>query len=213
MHKIRVDEPTAHSSDHLQTQPREADRGRWVSILEPLDQARRMAEDVDHDLWEFALEIQELRSLGTTSSDLRWLMCRGLIRHALDFSPVDDQRRFCCPTSRLKFSKRSCFVITDAGCDYLKVFESDRTRPESTVPPHHLAADIHADSENQFAAKTSQPLPVWNESLRELRFDGQIVKQFRVPAEIQQTILSAFQEEGWPASVSDPLAPDKGMSP
>ena len=32
-----------------------------------------------------------------------------------------------------------------------------------------------------------------------------LVKQFRVPAVNQELILSAFEEEGWPPRVDDPL--------
>jgi len=34
---------------------------------------------------------------------------------------------------------------------------------------------------------------------------GLIVKRFRVPAQIQQMILSAFEEEAWAESIDDPL--------
>ena len=34
-----------------------------------------------------------------------------------------------------------------------------------------------------------------------------MVKRFRVPAENQEAVLSAFQEEGWPFCVDDPLPP------
>ncbi len=32
-----------------------------------------------------------------------------------------------------------------------------------------------------------------------------VVKHFRVPAQIQQLILSAFEEEAWPEHIDDPL--------
>jgi len=32
-----------------------------------------------------------------------------------------------------------------------------------------------------------------------------VIKRFRVPAQIQQLILSAFEEEAWPEHIDDPL--------
>lgn len=36
---------------------------------------------------------------------------------------------------------------------------------------------------------------------------GVVVKQFKVPAPNQELILAAFQEEGWPVHIDDPLPP------
>ena len=49
--------------------------------------------------------------------------------------------------------------------------------------------------------------PVWDAGCRELRLRGQIVKRFKVPSPIQESILAAFQEEGWPSAIDDPLPP------
>jgi len=49
--------------------------------------------------------------------------------------------------------------------------------------------------------------PHWDSLRRELTLDGQVVKRFRVPAPNQEAVLMAFEEEGWPAMVLDPLSP------
>ena len=57
------------------------------------------------------------------------------------------------------------------------------------------------------------PLPDWNKSLGELRFDGQLIKrvrQLKVATNVIQ-ILDVFQEEGWPSHVEDPLSPIKTL--
>ena len=36
---------------------------------------------------------------------------------------------------------------------------------------------------------------------------GRIVKRYRVPSPNQEAILAAFQEEGWPHHIDDPLSP------
>ena len=40
-----------------------------------------------------------------------------------------------------------------------------------------------------------------------------IVKQFKVPANNQHRVLTAFEEEGWPERVDDPLPPRDGVDP
>lgn len=48
--------------------------------------------------------------------------------------------------------------------------------------------------------------PYWDAAARELWLDGILVKSFHVPAPHQQAILDAFQEEGWPRHIDDPLS-------
>lgn len=48
-------------------------------------------------------------------------------------------------------------------------------------------------------------VPRWDKKLRQLSFDGQIVKRFSVPAANQEAVLLAFEEAGWPPSIDDPL--------
>lgn len=60
---------------------------------------------------------------------------------------------------------------------------------------------------------TCSRLPTWDADARTLYFGDYIVKQFRVPAENQVTILDAFQEENWPTQIFDPLSPQKDVDP
>jgi hypothetical protein len=50
-------------------------------------------------------------------------------------------------------------------------------------------------------------IPNWDPATRVLRVGKHIVKQYRVPASTQEAILAAFQEEGWPPHIDDPLPP------
>jgi hypothetical protein len=50
--------------------------------------------------------------------------------------------------------------------------------------------------------------PEWDSSRRELRMGDHVVKRFRQHARNQETILAAFQEEGWPSRIDDPLPRD-----
>ena len=40
-----------------------------------------------------------------------------------------------------------------------------------------------------------------------------MIKRFRVPSANQEAVLEAFQEEGWPASIDDPLSPLSDYDP
>jgi hypothetical protein len=48
-------------------------------------------------------------------------------------------------------------------------------------------------------------IPYWNQDKRVLYVGQQIVKQYRVPSPNQEAILRAFEEEGWPHHIDDPL--------
>jgi hypothetical protein len=58
------------------------------------------------------------------------------------------------------------------------------------------------------SATVARIVPQWDAMRRELIVGGQVVKRFRVPARNQEAVLVAFEEEGWPHRVYDPLSPD-----
>ena len=49
--------------------------------------------------------------------------------------------------------------------------------------------------------------PQWDTEARELRMNGHLVKRFKWKAANQETVLAAFEEEGWPHRIDDPLPP------
>ena len=50
-------------------------------------------------------------------------------------------------------------------------------------------------------------VPSWDAARRELRVGPALVKRFKQRAPNQQMILDAFEEEGWPPLIDDPLPP------
>ena len=52
---------------------------------------------------------------------------------------------------------------------------------------------------------------MWDAQRRELRVGLHLVKRFRQQAADQLTILAAFQEEGWPPRIDDPLPQHDGQ--
>ena len=63
------------------------------------------------------------------------------------------------------------------------------------------------------AADEADDKPVWNGQRRILLLGKRTVKQFKVPSAAQEAILDAFQEEGWPSAIDDPLPPMAEQEP
>ena len=61
---------------------------------------------------------------------------------------------------------------------------------------------------------TSSPLtPHYDNQRHQLRLNGHLVKEFKAPAINQELVLAAFQEEGWPPRIDDPLPPAPEQDP
>ena len=85
------------------------------AALAALLEAHDYVRDLDGSIWEFAIEMAAMRRLGVSTSDLRWLIGRGLVDHAVETTRAGDAlRRFRKPP-RPTFSKRSCFILTSGG--------------------------------------------------------------------------------------------------
>ena len=56
-------------------------------------------------------------------------------------------------------------------------------------------------------------VPFYDQERRALWVGSRLVKRFKQPAPTQHTILSAFQELGWPARIDDPLPRAAGQDP
>jgi hypothetical protein len=157
---------------------------RLIAALSWLKQGYDYANDLGLDGWSFAVEIHVLRAEGLTDNDLRWLVCKGLVEHAGEVTALGDDARSFRETGRLRFCRKTCFVLTGAGA----------------------ALDL-ADSAR------IDDRPRWDVDRQELRLGGLIVKQYKVPAPNQETILAAFEEEGWPDRIDDPIPPVLDSAP
>jgi hypothetical protein len=87
------------------------------------------------------------------------------------------------------FSKKTCFTVTDAGLALATGKTSIGTQETSPI------------------VCGERIVPYWDREGRVLLVGGRIVKQYRVPSPNQEAVLAAFQEEGWPRCVHDPLSP------
>lgn len=52
---------------------------------------------------------------------------------------------------------------------------------------------------------SNSTMPRWDPETNVLYLGEVIVKRYQRPARSQHTILAAFEEEGWPARINDPL--------
>jgi hypothetical protein len=168
---------------------------RLKAGLGKLWRAYNYAREVACDPWDFAVEIQDLRAADLDNSDFRWLVCKGYVEHAGEVRGPSADRRAYRPTGRLHFCKRSCFVLTAAGADFVdqllaRLAVANGT-PEPTADP----------------ASKGRGRPRWDRERQELTVGGVLVKRFKVPAVNQEMILAAFEEEGWPPRIDDPIPP------
>jgi hypothetical protein len=169
------------------------------SALSLLLKASQYALDSRADRWQFAVEMSELTSRGATLTDIRWLILRGFGEHGKETTvPGDDERSFrvLSPTA---FPLDTCVVLTVEGVSVLS---------RSLAAATELARSEEAPPLRGSIGSASSPsIPDWDATRRELRYRGHVVKRYRVPAKNQSLVLTAFQEEGWPGFIDDPLRP------
>jgi hypothetical protein len=152
------------------------------------------AETTTGDRWDFAVEIYVLRRFGLSDNDLRFLVQKKFVEHAHESTTYESDKRAFQSARRVMFDKRTCFVLTPLGiakahCPSYQAMPPDPVRVQANLP------------------RTTCGVPAWDPSRRVLSYDGQTVKRFTRSAVNQERILSAFEEEGWPPRVLDPLAP------
>lgn len=166
-------------------------------------EASLYAEEVGYDVWEFAVEIDDLHTAGCTNSELRWLVCKGYVNHAVECTlPSEPKRAFqrLPGPPGLAFSGRTCFVLTANGRAFAQA-TVDALLASPCTPRHTVGVVSPAPA-------TADRKPEWDGQRQELRLGDAVVKQFKVPAANQERILAAFQEEGWPVRIDDPLPPN-----
>jgi hypothetical protein len=166
-------------------------------FLNALREAFDYARDLHTSRWEFAVEWDALRRFGVTRSDLRWLSARGLIESGLEVSKPDCQLRSFQHYQRLVVSRRTCFVLTDAGEELLA--EGLLARRSRLEDPDWPTSDSLSENDSTAA------LPQWDHDRQELRLGSTVLRQFKLPSADEERILAAFEERGWPHRIASPL--------
>ncbi len=169
-------------------------------------EAHDYAKDTKLTVWEYAVEADILLAVGLTPNDIRWFLHRGWVEHRRETTkPGADRRSFRRCRGRT-LDSRSCFVLTDAGLALAgRVIGSSGT----------LAAGANPRIVRQDPGHGLFPRPRWDSRLHELSLGGQLIKRLRSAAPNQRIIFAAFEEEGWPPRIDDPLskAPEQSQAP
>ena len=165
---------------------------RLIPGLRRLLRGYDRARETGRDIWEFAVAVGELREDGLGDPELYWLVCAGLA--ASPTGPLTAGREQS-PTANRMLRGESRMVLTGLGADLARLV---------------VVADRSA-SGGEILGKIRRP--AWDRHRRELRVGAVVVKHFRQPAPNQELILEAFEEEGWPAYIYDPLPPAGGTCP
>jgi hypothetical protein len=163
--------------------------------LRVLHQAYAHSRAFHCDPWDFAVEWAGLRPLGMTSTDVRWLVRHGFIEHAVEIVRDRGGRREFRRLGPTVVLEGTALVLTDTGAAFTC---------------KHLAAEERLGAGSIGARRLK---PAWDRERRELVVGGQLVKRFRVPAASQERILDAFEEEGWPQRIDDPLPHTNNLVP
>ena len=181
---------------------------RSAEGLRLLLDAYRYAVDVGRSVWDFAVEIETLRQAGWTNSEFRWLVCKSFVRHAIETTTASDEARsFRQPRHApgLLFAGKTCFVLTEPGVQF-----ASRVLESPSVP---LGEPSLAEVPSAASPAPNGPRPKWDPERQELRVGDIVVKQFKVPAANQERVLAAFEEDGWPIRIDDPLPPASEQDP
>jgi hypothetical protein len=163
------------------------------------------AQEVDCSPCDFAVDFQTLRAHGLTKIDLKWLELKGYVQCSANRTPGERANETSPPPGSRKPAEDTQVILTDAGAAAVRsglarVAEgNDRVEP-SAVPAQGMLTGEHL-------------VPRWDPVRRELWVGNQLVKRYRQPAPNQERILTAFEEEGWPEYIDDPLPPEPAHDP
>ncbi len=158
-----------------------------------LRNAKRTAIKCDESIDLFAVALTELLQKGIVGYQLRWLYHRGLIERSLMPRGTETVFEF-----QPGAANEDAFVLTENGEKFLGFLEQEilRRRTASQNPKTKVIKK-----------------PSFSFDTHVLKFGDIIVKKFRWAASNQERVLMAFEEEGWPRRVDDPLSPQGNICP
>ena len=164
-----------------------------------LYRAYQFAEECNRSPWEFAIEMKQLQRTGITTEEIRWLLGKNLVNHAEENLSLGQTTRTFQSPGGFRLSDKSCLILTDLGVQAAQhTIESIQSKPVATNNDSHNTANL---------------TPRWDVVRHELRLGSILVKKFKWRASNQEAILNAFEEDGWPAHIDDPLTQDPEMNP
>lgn len=165
-----------------------------LTALSFLQRARDAAQELHLDPWEFAVNLAQLVVAGLSCEEVRGLVVAGLAECTDERRRARPDRRTFQSAADLVLSARSSFILTPAGERFLKQWDRHVAPSDNGQPPTLLK-------------------PSWNIDRRQLWYREQLVKWYRQPAVLQETILATFEEDSWPPRIDDPLPKAHGIVP
>lgn len=111
---------------------------QWKA-LRPLGETWLAARAQRQDVWQFAVEIEQLHALGLIYTDVRCLLYWNYLEHAQERTTARSSQRVFQPLKALVLPKRTCFVLT----------AKDR----------EIASESRAETAQGDAPSTSEPTP------------------------------------------------------
>jgi len=98
--------------------------------------------------------------------------------------------------------------VTRAMENYIHLLQDDSANPQSARSKLRPRAKPRPK-----ATPSRRSIPHWDAKTRTLWLGATLIKDFKVPAKNQEIVLSAFEEQGWPECIDDPLPPAGGINP
>jgi hypothetical protein len=170
--------------------------------LRLLNEAWLAAREEGQDVWQFAVEIHHLLNLGLSYTDLRCLLRWDYLEHARERTTARSRQRIFQPHKTLALSKRTCFVLTAKGREIISKCLGE------------TAEGLDATTAGPTASLPYVPeVPRWDREARRLWWKNHLVKEFHRPADNQELVLAALQEQGWPPQIDDPLPKTRDIDP
>jgi hypothetical protein len=202
-------------------------------------QAFEYADELERDVWDFAVEVSALKSTGFSFNFLRWLVCKGYAQLAREVTASSDTTRSFQRQHKdnLALRKRTCVVLTDLGIAFVRKFVvqiemdtemslrrngnplrlTDGTNGHDSANGHE-SDNGHESTNGELdrlaaAASDCKSTPTWDSDRQELRVGDRIVKEFKLHSPNQVVLLTAFEEDGWPVRIDDPLPQHGDIDP
>ena len=154
-----------------------------IKFLELLDQNRKYSRQFSLSVWEFPFYLRDLSLHGVSENELRALFYSGIVRIA-----------DCSTGNESKLVELDSLPLHEIPNNFLVALSDFELHSAGSVDNHSHNSPVVAK-------------PKWDIHVRELSFCGNLVKKFKWSAVNQEAVLAAFEEEGWPPWIYDPLKP------
>lgn len=169
--------------------------------LAELLQGYDLACEFEAPRWDFAVDLATLVAAGLSPHLLRALMLKSHVEHGIEVDPRKDERRSFDRPASWQFRKRSNFILSDGGAEFVRpICQSTPTEVHVGIPS---TAEILAETNGAVELK-----PRWNADRRELVFNGTVVIEFKRAAANMQALLDAFEKAGWARRINNPFDDD-----